>query len=315
MDLSFVVVSYNVRELLANCLQSVRETLSDSALSYQVWVIDNASSDDSASMVERDFPEVHLVVNAENTGFAAANNQGIRQAEGRYVFLLNPDTELLDGAVQEMIGFMEHTPKAGMAGPSLLYGDGSFQHSAFRFPSLAQIFSDFFPLNHRLTNSRINGRYSERLYHQGVPFPVDHPLGAAMLVRREAIDQVGLLDERYFMYCEEIDWAIRMKRAGWTIHTVPKARIIHHAGQSTRQFRDRMFIALWRSRFLLFAKHYSPAFQWAARQIVGLGLWREERRVATLSDEAERRSRRLAYQAVRKMLSELREEISRTCPS
>ena len=312
MDLSFVVVSYNVRELLANCLRSVRETLRDSGIAYEVWVIDNASSDDSASMVRRDLPEMHLIANAENSGFAAANNQGIRQAGGRYVFLLNPDTELLDGAAQEMMGFMERTPGAGMVGPSLSYGDGSFQHSAFRFPSLAQIFLDFFPLNHRLTNSRINGRFPVRLYQRNQPFLIDHPLGAAMLLRRQAIDQVGMLDERYFMYCEEIDWAIRIKRGGWTIHTVPRARITHHAGQSTRQFRDRMFIALWRSRFRLFAQHYSPAFQWAARQIVGLGLWREERRLAALSDEAERRSRRLAYQAVRELPSELREELSRT---
>lgn len=302
MDLSVVTVSYNVRELLAECLKSVQDSLADSALAYEIWVIDNASSDGSAEMVRRDFPTVRLIANRENRGFAAASNQGIAQAQGRFLLLLNPDTRVLGDAPSELVAFMEHTPDAGMAGGQLLYADGSFQHSAFRFPGLMQILLDFFPVHYRLLNSRINGRYPRQLYERGLPFPIDHPLGAAMIVRRETIERVGPMDERFFMYCEEIDWAMRMRRAGWKVYCVPRARIVHHVGQSTRQFREAMFVALWRSRFLLFEKHYSWLFRLLARWLVHLGLAAEERRLRRLNLSADELQARLrALQAVRQL--------------
>jgi len=165
-----------------------------------------------------------------------------------------------------------------MAGAQLRYPDGSFQHSAFRFPTLVQVILDFYPLHHRLTSSRLNGRYPRTWYERGEPFEIDHPLGAAMMARWEAIQEVGLLDERFFMYCEEIDWCWRMRRAGWRIYCVPRAVVTHHEAQSTRQFRDEMFVQLWESRFRLFHKHYSPLFRWAARQLVWLGVRAEMER-------------------------------------
>ena len=128
-------------------------------------------------------------------------------------------------------------PRTGLVGPRLVYPDGTFQHSAFRFPSLGQAFLDFFLLHHRLLQSPWNGRYPRALYAAGRPFSVDHPLGACMMVRREVVEQVGSLDADYFMYCEEIDWAMRIKRAGWQIGCVPAAEVVHYAGQSARQFR------------------------------------------------------------------------------
>jgi hypothetical protein len=301
IDLSIVTVSYNVSGLLAECLRAVYESLADSALRFEVWVIDNASKDDSVARVRHEFPQVQLVANEQNRGFAAANNQGIQLAQGRFILLLNPDTRVLGHAIEKLIAFMEATPKAGMVGARLLHSDGSFQHSAFGFPTLAQILFDFFPLHHRLLNSRLNGRYPRRLYESGKPFPIDHPLGASMLVRRPVIEQVGALDERFFMYCEEVEWAMRIRRAGWEIYCVPQAEIIHHVGQSTNQFRDRMFIALWRSRFLLFDKAYSPAFRLAARQLVRLGVRWEMRKLARrpLSEETEKR--RAAYETALQM--------------
>ena len=220
--------------------------------------------------------------------------------------LLNPDTTVGRSALTTLVHFMDENPRAGACGARLLHSDGSFQHSAFAFPTLFQVFLDFFPINYRLTDSRLNGRYPRRLYQAGKPFPIDHPLGAALMVRRETIAQVGPLDEQFFIYCEEIDWCLRIKGAGWSIWCVPKAEIVHHVAQSTSQFRDEMFVALWKSRYQLFEKHYSRLFQWAARGIVGLGLQTEARRARAAArrgeiTESELTGRLKAYRQVGEM--------------
>ena len=275
MDLSVVIVSWNVKQLLRECLASVYDSFEGLGTIFEVLVVDNASTDGSADMVAEQYPETCLMANPENKGFAAANNQGLAETSGRHVVLLNPDTSLRGNALGTLLGFMDQTPSAGMAGPRLVFGDGSFQHSAFAFPSLAQAVFDFFPVHHRLTESRLNGRYPRSLYATRDPFAVDHPLGACMMVRRAVIEQVGGLDEQFFMYCEEVDWAMRIKQAGWSVFCVPAAEVVHYAGQSTRQVRDAMFVALWRSRFRLFDKHYGRFYNWAVRRIVLAGLWRE----------------------------------------
>jgi len=283
MDLVTVTVSYNTRELLGECLDTLLAGLEHSGLSAEVWVVDNGSTDGSADMVRQRFPGVHLIAHDENLGFAAANNLALRQvdlvgeAAPRHILFLNPDTRVVGDALGVLVRFLDSTPRAGVAGARLVYDDGAFQHSAFAFPGLIQIFLDFFPL-YRLLDSRLNGRYPRSLYEAGLPFAVDHPLGAAFLVRREAWLQVGGFDERFFMYCEEIDLCRRIKGAGWEVYCVPQAEIVHLAGQSTGQFRDRMFVALWRSRFLMYDKHEGPVFRWLARRIVRLGLAAEARR-------------------------------------
>jgi N-acetylglucosaminyl-diphospho-decaprenol L-rhamnosyltransferase len=271
MDLSVVTVSYNTRELLRGCLASVFSTLG-SRLRFEVIVVDNASLDGSVAMIRGSFPEVRVLANSENVGFAAGSNQGIRESTGQYVILLNPDTVATDGALADMVRLMEERNEVGAAGPSLLFPDGSFQHSAFTFPTLPMIFLDFFPLNHRLLDSRLNGRYPRAWYAKGEPFAIDHPLGAALMVRRSVVDEVGLLDEDFFMYCEEIDWCMRIKRAGWQILCCPAAKIVHHAGQSTGQFREKMYVELHRSRYRLYEKHYAPSFRRTARCLVRLGI-------------------------------------------
>ncbi len=299
--LSIVIVSYNTRQLLKECLASVYASLKKSGPAAQVLVVDNASSDDSAAMVQQAFPQVQLLANQVNVGFAAANNQALRQMgfaapqlptsnlqppTPDYVLLLNPDTLLRGEALPTLTHFLAENPAVGAVGARLVHPDGSFQHSAFAFPTLAQIFLDFFPLNHRLLHSRVNGRYPRHLYESGEPFPIDHPLGAALMVRRETIEEVGLLDERFFMYCEEIDWCMRIKAAGWKVYCVPGAEIVHYVGQSTGQFRAEMFVALWRSRYRLFEKHYRPLFRWLARRLVHLGLrWRLRRQAEISEDE------------------------------
>ncbi len=316
-DLSIVIVSFNTRQLLKECLDSVYASLAESTLISEVIVVDNASHDGSAAMVPEHFPQVRLIANEDNRGFAAANNQALRATgygtgdtphppPSRYVMLLNPDTLVGESALTTLVRFMDENLRAGACGARLLHSDGGFQHSAFAFPTLFQVFLDFFPINYRLTDSRVNGRYPRRLYQAGEPFPIDHPLGAALMVRREAIEQVGLLDERFFIYCEEIDWCLRIKAAGWSIWCVPEAEIVHHVARSTGQFRDEMFVALWKSRYQLFEKHYSHLFHWMAQRIVKLGLWAQVRRARAAArrgeiPESELTSRLTAYQRVAKM--------------
>jgi N-acetylglucosaminyl-diphospho-decaprenol L-rhamnosyltransferase len=284
MDLVVITVSYNTRDLLSGCLESTLAGLERSGLDGKVWVVDNASADGSAEMVRQRYPSVALVAHDENLGFAAGNNLALQamgfgsQVRPRNVLFLNPDTRVVGDALGALVRFIDETDSAGAAGARLVHGDGSFQHSAFAFPGLAQIFFDFFPLHHRLLDSRLNGRYPRERYDAGRPFPVDHPLGAALIVRGDTLAQVGSFDERYFMYCEEIDLCYRIKKAGSQIYCVPAAEIVHLVGQSTQQFRDTMFVALWRSRFLMFETHESAAFRWCARRLVHLGLRAEVRR-------------------------------------
>ncbi len=293
--LSIVIVSFNTRELLRRCLLSVFDNPAHripeawAAATYgpaqlqspstpepipiELLVVDNDSKDGSAEMVSEQFPGVRLIRLGANAGFARASNAGLRESRGELLLLLNPDTELLDSALVQMAGFLTTHPSVGAVGPALVYPDGRHQHAAFRFPTLWMSLFDFFPMNHQLIDSRLNGRYPIR--GGDTPFPIDHPLGAAIMMKRETLEEVGLLDEAFFMYCEEIDWCMRAKRSGWQIYQVPSARVIHHAAQSSRQFREKMLVELHKSRYRLFRKHYSPAFVAAHRAITRLGIARE----------------------------------------
>ncbi len=300
-DLAVVIVNWNVRDLLLNCLRSLTVALAATPVSGEIWVVDNASHDGSVQAVRSHFPAVHLIASPDNLGFGAGNNLalgalGFRVKGGelmgiaaepaasignvrpltrnlpRYVLLLNPDTVVREDAIRILVDFMDRHAHVGVCGPRLVYGDGTFQHAAYAFPTLAQTLLDFWPLNWRLTDSRLNGRYPKKWYARGEPFPIDHPLGAAMLFRGEVIEQTGGFDPDYRMYVEEIDWCMRVKQVGWEIYCVPQAEVVHFEGQSTRQVRPQMTIELWRSRYLLFAKHYSPLYCWAVRQIVRVGM-------------------------------------------
>ena len=323
--LSIVIVSFNTRELLRRCLSSIVEnpyhqvviggTSSEASgphrlggvpdfrpwLSVELVVVDNHSSDGSADMVEREFPAARLIRAASNLGFARATNLGLRESRGSLLLLLNPDTEVLGNALVTMADFLDTHRRVGVVGPSLLYPDGRPQHSAFRFPTLWMSFLDFFPLNHRLANSRLNGRY--RVPHNHGPLAVDHPLGAAMMVKREALEEIGPLDESFFMYCEEVDWCLRAKRRGWQIYQIPSAQIVHHVGQSAAQFREAMLVELHRSRYLLFRKHYPTGFTRAHRVITRAGLAREMARALLLRflgkiDRKELEQRLRAYRTI-----------------
>lgn len=277
MDLAIVVVSYNTRQLTLECLASVYRDLEDSHIDGRLWVLDNASIDGSAAAIVRTYPQATVIAGTENPGFASAVNHGLELVNSLedpppFVLLLNPDTLVHSGALRGMLACLRSNPKVAAVGAQLQYGDGSFQHGAFHFPTLLMALFDFWTINHRLINSRLNGRYPISLYRSGRPFAIDHPLGAAMMIRREAWQQVGALDPGYFMYCEEIDWCMRAKRLGWSNYCAPQARITHYAGQSTNQFKANMVVALWRSRYRLFAKHYTPLYRFLVRHIVRAGM-------------------------------------------
>lgn len=272
-SLGAVIVSYNTRELLDRCLRSLLAESARSGLRTEVWVVDNASSDGSAELVSQRYPELRLVALESNVGFAAASNialgHWLASPDGpRWLLLLNPDVELLPGALTELVGALAADPHAGAAGPRLIYGDGRFQHSAFRFPSLRQWLLDLFPVA-RLYDSRWNGRYPRAAYERGRPFVVDFPLGACLLMDAQAVRRVGLLDTSFFMYCEEVDWCYRLQGAGYHSLCVPGALAIHHAGASTSQVRPAMFVQLWRSR-LRFVEKHQPSWR---RELTRRILW------------------------------------------
>ena len=298
MRLEVIVVSYNVRDLLRRCLQSVYASArkSEDWLDVSVSVVDNASHDGSAQMVAESFPQAHLTASTENLGFTRANNLALRALgfgsaiEERtasapdLVLLLNPDTEVVDDALGKMAAFMRDNPTAGACGPRLHYEDGSLQHAGFAFPDLAQVALDLYPvaelpgfgrLFDRLLQSRFNGRYPRSQWLGVMPFAVDFVLGAALMARGEGIRTAGLLDEGYFMYCEEMDWCLRMKEAGMPTYAVPTAQIIHYEGRSSRQVRWQSFERLWASRFRFFGLHsqlYSRRFRIYLRLLVRLGV-------------------------------------------
>lgn len=288
MDLAVILVSWNVRDILLDALRTLYADLEASSLSARVIVVDNASTDNTVSAVRAHFPQVDLIAHDENLGFGGGNNFALRHlgfgdlatpvdALPRAVYLLNCDTLTQAGATQTLFDALMADTETGVVGARLTYGDGSFQHAGFAFPDLRQLWVEFFPTPGRLIESRFNGRYPQAHYAAGAPFAVDFMLGATMMLKREVIQQTGMFDTRFFMYCEEIDWQWRIRQAGWRILCVPTAHVVHLGGQSTGQVRARSVIDLWRSRLRLFDKHY-PAWKRAlARQMM---IWGMRRKIA-----------------------------------
>lgn len=245
-DVSIVIVNWNTRDLLLACLASLPEAVN--GLHAEIWVVDNNSTDDSVAALRDTYPHVHLIVNEENLGFATANNQAIRSSQGRHVLLLNSDTVALPGSITTLVRFLDQHPHIGIAGAQLLNGDGSLQLSWASFPT---IWSEL-----RGKNVRVRRPY---VTQDGSPaYAVDWVGGACLLIRRAAVDQIGLLDEAFFMYSEEADWCFRVKQQGWRVCYYPAAQVIHFGGQSSKKASTRMKCQLYQSKLLFFTKHYGP---------------------------------------------------------
>jgi GT2 family glycosyltransferase len=260
LDLSVIIVSWNTCALLKRCLQALEAQLS--GLSAEVFVVDNASADGSATLVAAEFPWVKLMANRENRGFAKANNQAIWIAQGKNILLLNPDTEAQPQAVATLMSFLDEHPRAGIVAPQLLNTDGTIQRSCRQFPTFRGMFYELVGLS-RLFPQRTEFRQYKMLdFDHSEERQVDQPEGACLLVRREVIEQVGLLDEGYFMLFEEVDWCYRIKQAGWQIWFTPSAKVVHHYGQSIKQVKARMIISSHKGMYRFWRKHHAGHAWW-----------------------------------------------------
>lgn len=250
MKLSIVIVSWNTCDLLRRCLETVFAYPPDDP--FEVWVVDNNSQDDSVAMVQQEFPQVHCLVNDHNPGFAGGNNQAIEATSGEYVLLLNPDTEVMPGALVALVDFLDAHPVAGAAGSMLLNPDGSLQPSCY--PMLTGWRELWRMLN--LDSIWPVGEYHMHRWDTSQPRQVEVIQGASLIIRRDLLDRVGLLDESYFMYTEEVDLCYRILQAGWLLYWVPQSQVVHYGGQSTRQVAAEMFLHLYGSKIQFFRKHY-----------------------------------------------------------
>ena len=271
LDLLIVIVNYNTRDLLRDCLASIYESRGD--FSYRVCVVDNGSSDDSVAMVRQEFPQAQLIASPINGGYAYANNLGL-MAHGfqnsplarhpsslvpRYALLLNADTLLPPSALQEMLDFMDTHPEAGAAGPRLVREDGSLDLACRRsFPSPSAFFYRMMGLSKLFPKSRRFGRYNLTYLDPDELTEVDSVVGAFMLVRAEAIHQVGLLDETFFLYGEDLDWAYRIRKAGWKIYYNPQVTVLHVKAASTRHSRRARY-EFYRAMDVFYRKHYAAS--------------------------------------------------------
>jgi GT2 family glycosyltransferase len=248
--LSIIIVNWNTCGLLIDCLDSIYQC--PVGYDFDIWVVDNASSDGSPQAVRQKFPQVFVIENTENVGFAKGNNQAIQQSSGSYVLLLNSDTVVKEGALENLVKFMDETPQAGASGPLLLNSDGSLQVSCYPFPNLSR---EFWRLLH-FDLIRPYGTYNMWGWDRTINRRVDAIQGACLLLRRSVIDQVGMLDPDYFMYTEEIDLCYRIQKTGLELYWVPQAEVIHYGGQSTRQMPARMFLSLYKTKVQFFRKNY-----------------------------------------------------------
>ncbi|HDZ10795.1 MAG TPA: glycosyltransferase, partial [Bacteroidetes bacterium] len=257
--ISIIIVNFNVRDFLAQTLRSVKKATR--SISSQIIVVDNHSSDGSSEIVEKNFPGVVLLKNTENIGFARANNQALKIARGKYLVLLNPDTIVQEDTFETLIRFFDTHPEAGMAGCRILNPDGTLQLACRRsFPTPWVAFTKLVGLDGFFPKSRLFGRYNLTYLDPNRPAEVDAISGSFMMVRREVYEQVGALDERFFMYGEDLDWCFRIKKAGWQIYYVPKTQIIHYKGASSIKSERDTLLLFYKAMLQFVQKHFKGKY-------------------------------------------------------
>jgi hypothetical protein len=260
-DVSIVIVSHNVRDLVAACLGSIDAERSRSGLFIETLLCDSASADGTAEHVAAAFPWARVLPSRQNLGFTGGNNRGLRLARGRHLLLLNPDTELRPGAIDALASHLDAHPDVAAVGPRLVRGDGSTQPSRRRFPGRLTGFVESTVLQRWLADAAPLRRYYMADLPDDREHDVDWLVGAAIMLRAEALRAVGLFDERYFMYSEEVDLCRRIKAAGWRIVYLPTATVVHHEGKSSQQNPTQRDLRFHESRFLYYAKHHGQ--RWA----------------------------------------------------
>lgn len=277
VDVSIIIVNWNTRDILRDCLSSVYEQTKD--ITFEIIVIDNASSDGSTQMIQKEFPQVILIDNAENLGFGAANNQGMQIAKGCYVLLLNSDTVILEGAIQKTLYFANHHPQAAVVGVRNHNANGNLVKNCFQFASVQNLLISTLGLHRMFPKNHFFGRERMTWWDFQTIREVDVVAGCYMLVRRRAIDSVGMMDERYFMYGEEMDWCWRFQQAGWKTLYYPDAQIMHYGGMSAAQNPVGMRLEQQRSFLCFVEKRQGRSAQILARfllvvsGIIRIGYW------------------------------------------
>jgi GT2 family glycosyltransferase len=271
-DASVIIVSFNTREVLRECLQTLQKEAQ--GLKVETIVVDNQSRDQSAEMVEADFPWVILRRSSSNLGFAGANNVAFREATGRYLVLLNSDAFLQPGSLRLAISKMDQDPRCGLAGARLVGRDGAWQPSARMFPSPLNDFLTLTGLSARFPHSKFFGRFDRTWASPDQPAQIDWVPGAFSIIRKEALDKVGPFDEDFFLYYEEVDLCYRFRKAGWTICYWPDVVVVHLGGESSKTVSSLKFsksgaqLTLWRMRScLLYYRKHHGASAWLAKAV------------------------------------------------
>jgi GT2 family glycosyltransferase len=270
-DLTICIVNWNVRDDLRQCLLSLRANLDAGTVTAQIVVVDNASADDSVAMLRAEFPEAELVLNSDNRGFAGANAQAFAVARGRYVLMLNPDTIMPLGGLQTLVCFGDAHPEAGAIGPKLLNRDGSLQHSCRRFPTITAALFRNTVLGRLFPHTRAAEVYLMADFDHAHEAQVDWVSGACMMLRKEALDQIGGVDTGFFWGSEDVDLCWRLHKAGWDVVYSPEPAVMHIIGRSTDMVPVATVVRTHRSMYRLYSKHLAHNF--ISRSLVWLGVW------------------------------------------
>jgi len=255
MKLSIIIVSWKVKDFLYKCLFSIKEHI-PASISFEVILVDNNSADGTVEMVKTEFPWVRLIASKENLGFARGNNLAFEQATGEYFFLLNPDTQLKEFAIERLLSFMDKNVDIAAVGPKLLNTDGSLQPSCKAFPKVSTLIFQALFLDKIFPKSKTFGSYEMSWWDHSDTREVDQPMGAALLVRKKVVDTIGPMDENFYMFFDEVDWCYRMKKLGYKIFFLDNAEIVHHGGRSIKSAELRMSYHWHKSLKNFFKKHY-----------------------------------------------------------
>ena len=271
MDLSIIIVSFNVKEFLEQAINSIKKSCKD--LQYELFVVDNASSDGSVDFIQKKFPEIHLIANLENRGFASANNQALKLASGKFILLINPDTIVQEDTFSVILDFFEHHSECGMVGCKILNPDGSLQLACRRsFPTPWVGLTKIVGLSKLFPKSKLFGRYNLTYLNPDQTYEVEAISGSFMFFRREVIDKVGHLDESFFMYGEDLDWCYRIREAGWKIYYLPDTKIIHFKGESSKKSDKDLIIQFYRAMKLFVEKHYHNRYLHVPQWLLMVGI-------------------------------------------
>ena len=271
-DVSIIIVGLNVRDVLQECLTSIHKETK--GIDFEIIYIDNASNDESVEMVRKNFPETVIIQNEQNNGFVKSNNQGIEISKGRYILLLNSDTVILDNAIAKTINFADSHPEAAVVGCKVLNPDKTPQSTmCCKFPSVLNLILSGMFLDRLFPKNKFFGREGMEWWGKNSISEVDVVSGCYMLVRKEAIDKIGGMDERYFIYSEEVDWCYRFKKSGWKILFTPEPEIIHYGGQTTKQTVEKFKLQYYGSKLIFMRLHKSTLEFLFTRFLIALFLF------------------------------------------